>query len=681
MPATLFSGCFLALAMAIPLAVRVWLSAERSIDLIGLAPEQWLELFVVGARLDAVTIGWASLPMLGALLLVPERWQGKVRRFALGYAFVIFALILFAEIAGIHFFRYYDYRPNYLVIEHGLDPVVLRAAAATVPIGWIGCGVAVLATALVWVLSRVAPLRGGPDTFLFARSTAPSSLSSRRDRLALLVLIALVIIVARGTLHERPINPSLAAITHNRVANEIAGSSVLNVLDELVRRWQGDYVSVESVVAVGDPAEAVARVRDQLASTGTFTDDSANPLVRRVPGSHAEKPLNVVVVIMESFTAQLVGVLGGAPALSPEFDALAEQGVLLENCRATGERTVQGLEAVLSSFPPLPGVSVIRRPQARHGFATLAGVLEQRNYKTHFFYGGQGIFDSMRGFFIGNGFDEFIEQDDMEDPEFRGIWGVSDEDLFRRADREFRELDANGRPFMAAILTVSLHSPWEYPAGRVRALPADTVIPTGYSLPELNNFLYADYALGEFIRMARDAPYFDDTLFVLVGDHGVHLRGRALIPIDEYRVPALFLAPRHLEPARVERLASQLDIAPTIMGILGGAYRSAFFGADVLANPDHEGSALVVYRKRRYGSQRGNRLVIFGPDPEPLAYARDPDTGRWGLVAVEPVHREQQQDAIAMLQTAEALMIGGRYGTTRAIGRGAPSLSRQRPRR
>jgi phosphoglycerol transferase MdoB-like AlkP superfamily enzyme len=649
--------------MAIPFAVRVWLSVERSADLVRLTQEQWLELFVVGARLDAVTIGWASLPLLAALLL--PHWRSGVRSFALGYAFVMFSLLLFAEIAGIHFFRYYDYRPNYLVIEHGLDPVVLRVAAATVPTVWIGCAVAVLAPGMLWVLSRVAPLRGGAETFLFAHSRPPLPRAWQRDRLWLLVLIVLVVVVARGTLSQRPVNPSLAAFTHNRVANEIAGSSILNVLDELVRRRQGDYVSVESVLAIGDPVEAEARVRDQLAPTGTFTDDSLNPLVRRVSGSHVEKPLDVVVVIMESFTGQLVGGLGGSPALSPEFDALAEQGVLLANCRATGERTVQGLEAVLSSFPPLPGVSVVRRPQARHGFATLAGVLEQRGYQTRFFYGGQGIFDSMRGFFIGNGFDAFIEQKDVQDPEFRGIWGVSDEDLFRRADREFRELHATGRPFMAAILTVSLHSPWEYPPGRVRTLPDDTPVPTGFSLPELNNFLYADYAVGEFIRLARDAPYFDNTLFVLVGDHGVHLRGRALIPIDEYQVPALFLAPRHLEPARLERLTSQLDIAPTIMGILGGAYRSPFFGSDVLANPNDEGSALVVYRKRRYGSQRGDRLVVFGTDPEPVAYARNTATGGWEVVAVEPVDRERRLDAVSTLQTAETLMIEGRYVTTR----------------
>ncbi len=677
MPATRFSGCYLALAMAIPFATRVWLCIERSADLADLTTGQWLELFIVGARLDAVTIGWSSLPMLAALLLLPEGWRPGVRRFAIAYAFVLFSLLLLAEISGIYFFRYYDFRPNYLVLEHGADPMVLRAAAASVPIFWIGCAAASIAALMSWWLARIGSLGGAS-----AGDPAGRSATNWWDRAAMLVVVALVVGIARGTLDLRPINPSLAAITHNRVANEIAGSSVLNVLDEGVRRGQGDYVAVESVVATGDPAEAVARVRERLAATGTFTDDSPNPLVRHVAGARAERPLNVVIVMLESFTGQLVGALGGSPAISPEFDALSTQGVLFANCRATGERTVQGLEAVLSSFPPLPGVSVIRRPQARHGFATLANVLAPRGYESRFFYGGQGIFDSMRSFFLGNGFRKFVDEDDIDAPEFRGLWGVSDEDLYRRADRDFRELDARGKPFLAVILTVSLHSPWEYPAGRIQPLPEDTPIPAGFSLPELNNFLYADYALGQFIRMARDAPYFDDTLFVLVGDHGVHLRGRSLIPIDEYRVPALFLAPGQLEPFRVERLTSQLDIAPTIMGMLGGEYRSPFFGTDVLADPDAEGSALVVYRKRRYGTQRGDRLVVFGTEPEPFAYARDGITGDWQMAEVAPADREQQNDAIAVLQTAETLMLDGRYVATPEDPAVQPaSLSRQRPRR
>ena len=146
-------------------------------------------------------------------------------------------------------------------------------------------------------------------------------------------------------------------------------------------------------------------------------------------------PLNVVLVVMESFTGRLTGCLGGVPALSPELDKLAEEGLLLERCYATGERTIQGLEAAVCSFPPLPGEGVVKRPQARQNFFTLASVLRERGYATSFLYGGQGIFDHMLAFFLGNGFDRFIEEKDFSAPHYKSPWGVSDEDFFERADR------------------------------------------------------------------------------------------------------------------------------------------------------------------------------------------------------------------------------------------------------
>ena len=328
---------------------------------------------------------------------------------------------------------------------------------------------------------------------------------------------------------------------------------------------------------------------------------------------------------MESFTGRLVGALGGSPALTPELDRLAAEGVLFANCFATGERTVQGLEAIVSSFPSLPGVASIRRPQAQQGFDTLATTLRARGYDTLFLYGGQGIFDDMRGFFVGNGFDVFLEEKDFAEPVFRGAWGVSDEDVFRRALRELEQRSAAGRPVLAVILTVSLHSPWEFPPGRVEPLPADTRVPAGFERAELQNFRYADWAVGELVRQARGMPFFDETVFVFVGDHGVHLRGRELVPVDEYRVPAVFLAPRWLAPRRIERVTSQLDVAPTLMGILGGAYPTTAFGEDVLARPEGEGFAPMVYDRKRIALLRGPRLGIFLENREELAFLRGPD--------------------------------------------------------
>jgi phosphoglycerol transferase MdoB-like AlkP superfamily enzyme len=468
---------------------------------------------------------------------------------------------------------------------------------------------------------------------------------------------------SRGTLDRRPLNPSAAVVTTNRLANEIASSGIFNVLYEWAQRHKRQYGNLKSVVHLLPVPEAARRARRYLGARGQLTDDSPNPLVRLVQGEEPAKPMNVVLVVMESFTARLVGALGGSPALSPELDRLTREGVLLENCFATGERTVQGLEAVVASFPPLPGVSVVRRPQARQGFATLATLLKERGYETLFLYGGQGIFDHMRAFFLGNGFDAFVEEKDFDKVEFRTPWGVSDEDLFRRADREFRRLASQGKRFFATILTVSLHSPWEYPKGRIEPLSSATPIPPGFDYEELNNFLYADYALGRFVREARTAPYFDDTLFVFVGDHGVHLRGRQLIPVDEYRVPALFLAPKHIRPRRIPRVASQLDIPPTIMAILGGSYRSSFFGQEILRRDDDGSLAIMIYNKKRYGIISGERLTVFAESGKEMAFERVEKLGPWKPAPLAPQQHDYSRNAIALLQVAEDLLKTGRYTT------------------
>jgi len=368
-----------------------------------------------------------------------------------------------------------------------------------------------------------------------------------------------------------------------------------------------------------------------------------------------------VLVVMESFTGRLTGCLGARPGLSPELDELAQEGLLLERCYATGERTIQGLEAAVCSFPPLPGEGVVKRPQARQNFATLASVLRRRGYATSFLYGGQGIFDHMLGFFLGNGFDRFIEEKDFSTPHYKTPWGVSDEDLFERADLEFRRYHDAGQPFFATLLTVSLHSPWQFPAGKIELLPADTKVPPGFELNELNNFLYADYCIGKFIREARQAPYFDNTLFVFVGDHGVHLRGNQLIPIDEYIVPALFLAPKHICPGRVPTVASQMDLSPTIMGIVGGEYRSAFFGRDIRKPLAEDPFALVIYNKKRYGIVTDREMVVLRESGAKLAYQRAAIGAPWSQMALTPTQAARTQNGLAILRSAESLLVRGHY--------------------
>lgn len=633
-------GFLLQAILRLSLLVTHWSSLSA------LSARDVLELLYTGTRLDGVIIGYLLLP--ACLLLLVSR---RTRVLSI-YAWVMLGLLSACWAFELAFFEFYGFRANYLVLEHGTDPEVLRMLSRAYALqGTLGIGLVFAASLFVYhwlvrALQRVSPpLVGVPWRMGGA-----------------VVLLAGSALMARGTLDHRPLNPSLASVTSNRVANEVAGSGLLNVTYEASRwgRRKGMRLSTHHEPLSG--AEAHERVRRLLGTSGRFTDDSANPFVRSVEQPAREgRPLNVVLVVMESFTGRLVGALGGSPALSPEIDALAREGLLLTHCYSTGERTVQGLEALVSSFPPLPGVSVLRRPEAQHGFETLGSAFERRGYDTLFMYGGQGIFDHMRSFFLGNGFQFFIEERDFQQVSFRGSWGVSDGDLYARANREFQSRWERGVPFFATLLTVSFHSPWEFPPQGVPPLPAGTEVPPGFERDELANFLYADFAVGEFVRSAQKLPYFADTLFVFVGDHGVHLRGRELLPAEEYRVPAVFYSPGRVAPERMDAVTSQLDIPPTILGIVGGDYRSTFFGRDVLRDRTDDGIAILIYNKRRYGVRREGRLTVLKEGGGRASY-------QLNGADLEPVehtaaHEEDARDGLAVVQVAEEL-VGPRLFTT-----------------
>lgn len=613
------------------------------------AHNEWLlPMFSTGLRFDISVVSIFCILLWLWIFVSPERW---VQRTSHIYVTSILFVIALSELAGISFFDYYDFRLNYLVLEHGTDPEVLRTIWADFPVVRILLG-SIVVTAGAYGIFR-----------LFERglhASIPTPIRVRpflRRWLVPWLWLPLLVLGVRGTLGHRGINPSLAAVSPDRVINEITGSGVFNLIYESQQQLKESYVSVASLYTPLPEEEALRETQDLLVSQGNFVPGAKNSLLRKIENPPREKPLNVVFVVMESFTGFLVKSVGGKYDLAPEFDALAKEGILFVNCYATGERTVQGLEASLTSFPPLPGVSIVRRPEAAAGgFSTLGHVLEKRGYTTRFYYGGDGLFDQMRGFFQNNGFQDFVEEADFKDPVFVSEWGVSDEDLFAKANAEFEKFHAEGKPFFASLLTVSLHSPWEYPDGRIAALPKNFEVPAGYEYAELNNFRYADYTIGKFIRDAKKLSYFDDTLFVFVGDHGVHLRRRDLIPSEEYQVPALFLAPKHLTPERIERVTSQLDLAPTILGILGGKYESPFFGEDVLRAREGEGFAPMIYRKRLYGVRSANRLTVLAENNETRGYTVAPD-GEVQSAPLSDAYRRDAKRVRAMMQTAEKQLI------------------------
>jgi phosphoglycerol transferase MdoB-like AlkP superfamily enzyme len=303
---------------------------------------------------------------------------------------------------------------------------------------------------------------------------------------------------------------------------------------------------------------------------------------------------------------------------------------------------VRGLEAITLSLPPLPGTSIVKRPK-NENFFSWGTVMRSRGYDTKFIYGGYGYFDNMNYFFSHNGFD-IIDRGDFANNEatFANAWGVCDEDLFRKVIGEAGKSYRAGKPFFSMVMTTSNHRPFTSPA-------ANNDILSGAGRE--GGVKYADYAVGRFIEEARREPWFADTIFVVVADHCAGSAGKTEIPVKRYEIPLLVYSPAHIKPARVDTLASQIDVAPTILGLLNFSYRTKFLGKDILKTPRGGGRAfLSTYQKLGYLDH--STLVVLSPQKRVKTYSLARTDGS---VKEIPPPEDAVRDALAYYQGIDYL--------------------------
>lgn len=403
------------------------------------------------------------------------------------------------------------------------------------------------------------------------------------------------------------------SLSANRVENEL----LQNGHSSFFLAARTSDIDYESYYLSRPPATNRALLRGQLEGDGVqFTRLAAGRLNR----NHAARAdglgqLNVVVVSSESFGAEFSKLHGSDKDWTPNFDDYARQGLWFANTYASGTRTVRGLEAITASFPPIPTVSILRRP-GNTGIATWGSVMQRLGYHTSFLYGGYGYFDNMSAFYEGNGF-QVIDRSDIQNVRFENIWGVSDEDLFDRAIEHFGQEFAAGKPFFSIVMTTSNHKPFTFRPG----LESEGIKAEGGGRQA--GVRYADYALGYFLREAAKQPWFDNTLFVVVADHGARVYGKAAIPLETYEIPLMIYAPRHLAPRQVDTLMTQIDIAPTVLGLLGLPYEAPFFGIDVLNRPAGQPRIALFSHNHDVAILRDEDLVVMSLGKSSQAYHYD----------------------------------------------------------
>ena len=347
---------------------------------------------------------------------------------------------------------------------------------------------------------------------------------------------------------------------------------------------------------------------------GISTFKRVNQLPYSVEGEDDEQHKNVVLISVESLSAEFMAAYGNTEGITPFLDSLAQKSIFLTNLYATGNRTVRGLEALTLCVPPTPGESIVKRKDNKDKFTT-GSVFKSKGYSVKYLYGGYSYFDNMKDFFAGNGYD-IIDRDNFtpEEITFANIWGVSDEDMARKAIKEMNVQAKTGKPFFNHWMTVSNHRPFTYPEGRID-------IP-GTAKSRQGGVKYTDYALKLFFELAKKESWFKDTVFVIVADHCASSAGRTELPLDRYRIPCLIYAD-FLEAEQIDKLASQIDVMPTVMGLLNFSYESKFLGQDIRTWYYQPRAYIATYRELGYLTP--DTLSIIKPLREQIQYKIVPE--------------------------------------------------------
>jgi phosphoglycerol transferase MdoB-like AlkP superfamily enzyme len=524
-------------------------------DLTLFVPWRIVPALLIGLVFDAGVATFFLAPLALVLWAWPSRLEGGVKHLVTVLLLPLAGLFAFVGAAELVFWNEFSSRFNFIAVDYLVytnEVVGNIRESYNLPLAL--SGVAAVALVLWGLLARAA------------RRTlaAPEVVPFRRRAVGAWLVLALAAYLGLDT--------RLMDFSSDGRASELAGNGYFSFGSAF---WRNE-ISYDKFYKTLPADQANAALAGGLAPTPP--EGSQRPYERDVRAAGPERKLNVVLVSVESLSAEFLGAFGNPRGLTPNLDRLAREGLLFTHLYATGTRTVRGLEALAMSVPPTPGHSIVKRPD-NGGLFTVGEVFKEKGYEPLFIYGGYGYFDNMNAFFGGNGY-TVVDRTALKADQihYENIWGVADEDLFDLAVRELDRRHAEGKRFFAQVMTTSNHRPFTYPEGRID-IPSKSGRDGGVK--------YTDWAIGHLIDEARKRPWFDDTVFVIVADHTHRGRGRTDLPIENYHIPMIVWSPRNVPPGRVETVASQIDVAPTLLGMLGFSYRSRFFGNDVL----HDGSA------------------------------------------------------------------------------------------
>jgi len=548
----------------------------------------YFSLFLGGALYDLGFLAYAALPLGLYLALCPAAlWRtGLHRRLMGGVLIVSLFVMLFVSVAEWLFWDEFGVRFNFIAVDYLVySKEVLDNIRESYPLPTLLGSIAVVTVLLALVLRK-------PQAQALA---APGpTLRQRLGGVAVLALLGGLSVLLVDQQFPR-------GQGGNAYQRELASNGPY----QFFAAFRNNELDYTQFYASLDAAQAGAQMYQELAEPNArFQASEPEDIRRHISASGTPRKPNIILVTIESFSAKYMGSNGDPRNLTPNLDALRRESLYFNNFYATGTRTDRGLEAITLSIPPTPGRSIVKRIGRESGYGSLGQQLKAVGYDAVFVYGGRGYFDNMNAFFSGNGY-RIVDQSSVAESEisFKNAWGMADEDLYRQALKLADANHAKQQPFLLQLMTTSNHRPYTYPDGRID-------IPSGDGRE--GAVKYTDHAIAQFLREAKGKPWFDNTLFVFVADHTAGSAGMEDLPVSNYQIPLWIYAPKLIAPREDAQLASQIDLAPTLLGLLNLSYTSTFFGRDLLS----EGSLpprVLIGNYQHLGLFDGKDLAILSP--------------------------------------------------------------------
>ncbi len=552
--------------------------------------------FLYGARMDSIAICILLVLPLLILSFLPKKMQDFGDSFLKYYFLCTIGLALYIEIATFPFVAQYDSRPNYLFVEYLEYP---KEVFSTLLADYKG--ELIFAIILISIVSLVF-LKRYKNDFKAVFET------SYLKRVAMFLPIGLLLFMGiRSSFAHRPANNSDAMYSSNRLLNEITKNSLYSIGYAVYSNKKHSSKDLAKKYGKMEINDAIKRVQNRLNINGA---DKKYFLTRFVK-SNFKKQKNIIIFIQESLGYQFVKAVGGEEGITPNLNTLANESILFTNLYSNGTRSVRGIAGLVAGNLAVPGKGVLKRNKSQSGFFTIASLLKPLGYYTSFIYGGESRFDNMKSFFYGNGFDEIIDEEKFVNPSFVGTWGVCDEEVVKRANSEYKKLYKNGKKFASVIFSTSNHAPFDFPDGKIELIKNEK------KKSVKNAIKYADFAIGEFIKLAKNEPYFKDSVIAIVADHNVRVYGDDVIPVDMFGIPGLILG-GDIKPEIYTHLASQPDFLATVLDLAGVSSLMPIMGHSIYSNKKQ--NLNLMQFNDRYALRVGNKVAVIRPNKKPQTY-------------------------------------------------------------